>query len=682
MKKFNPVVPNFPHMLHGGDYNPDQWKAFPEIISDDFKYFDKANVNTVSIGIFSWVEFEPEDGVYNFEFFDKIMDNLAAQGMKACLATPSAGKPHWLGIKYPDILPVNEAGVRGRRGGRGGFCKSSPDFRRKIHDLNTAMAEHYKDHPALGMWHISNECCGECYCERCQNNFREWLKKKYKTLDAINAAYWNSFWGHTYTDWSEIVVTDKSVHALILDWKRYVNDLLADYIAWEAAALKKVTPDVPVTTNMMETDGIDYKKVAKVVDVVSWDSYPRWHALGDAHMYSGIKTAFWHDRFRSMGKKPFMLMECAPTFNSWLEVNKGKKPGMHKLASMQAIAHGSESVQYFQWRKSRGGFEKFHGAVVDHCGRDDTRVFKEVSEVGAALAKLDEVVGTMNVSRVAIIYDIENAWALNEMAGARKPKKYEDLCLKFYKPLWKKGISCDVIEACDELDSYDLVIVPALYMADDAACERIAKFVENGGTLLSTYFTGWVDENDLCRLGGFPGGKLAEVFGVWSEDLECLHNGEKNTARMIKSVDGLKDSYEIIEYCDLLHTKNDDVEVLAEFADDYYAGMPALTVNKYGKGKAYYMGFKNEGDFMADILGKLTDELGIKGAADIELPENAAITMRTDGENDYLFVQNYNSNDINITLDGEYFDMLEDKTVSGTLTIDKYGIRILKRSAK
>jgi beta-galactosidase len=219
-------------------------------------------------------------------------------------------------------------------------------------------------------------------------------------------------------------------------------------------------------------------------------------------------------------------------------------------------------------------------------------------------------------------------------------------------------------------------------MADDAACERIAKFVENGGTLVSTYFTGWVDENDLCRLGGFPGGKLSEVFGVWSEDLDCLHNGEKNGARMLKPVKGLKDSYEIIEYCDLLHTRNDEVEVLAEFTDDYFAGMPALTVNRYGKGKAYYIGFKNEGDFMADLIYKLTDELGIKGAADIELPENAAVTMRTDGEHDYVFIQNYNSHDISFVLDGEYFDMLDEKKLSGDVTLNKFGVLVLKRKSR
>lgn len=682
MKKFDPVIKSFPHMLHGGDYNPDQWKNYPDVLKDDLKLFDKAFVNTVSIGIFSWVEFEPEDGVYTFDFFDKIMDDLAAHGMKACFATPSAGKPHWLGVKYPDILPVGSNGVRARRGARGNFCKSSPDFRRKIYDLNTQLAKHYKDHPALGMWHITNECCGVCFCERCQEGFREWLKNKYKTLDAVNAAYWNNFWGHTYTDWSEIEapMTESSVHALTLDWNRYTNDLLADYIAWEAAPLKEITPNIPVTTNMMQTAAIDYKKVAKVIDVVSWDSYPSWHSPNGGHIGSAIGTAFWHDRFRCMSNKPFMLMECTPSLPSWQQINKLKKPGMHKLASMQAIAHGSDSVQYFQWRKSRGGFEKFHGAVIDHYGKDDTRVFREVAEVGAALQKLDEIVGTDTVSRAAIIFDIENQWALEMMAGARKPKKYGDLCLKFYKPLWEAGISCDVIESCDPLDSYDLVIAPALYLADDATIDRLEAFVKNGGTLVSTYLTGWVDENDLCRLGGFPGGKLAEVFGVWSEELDCLYDGEKNSVRLTAKLDGMKDSYDVVEYCDLIHAKG--AKVLAEFNDDFFAGMPAFTVNEYGKGRAYYIAFRNDGEFMTDLINRLTKELSIKGAIDTKLPENVTATMRTDGENDFVFIQNYGDTCAEVALDTEYYDMQNDQNVSGNISLDKYGIAILKRKAK
>lgn len=682
MEKFKPVIKDYPHLLHGGDYNPDQWKKFPEVINDDMKFFGLAGVNTVSIGIFSWVEFEPEDGVYNFDFFDTIMDELAARGIKACFATPSAGKPAWISEKYPDILPVGANGVRARRGGRLEFCKSSPDFRRKIHDLNTELAKHYADHPALGMWHISNECCGVCFCDRCEAGFREWLKKKYKTLDKLNDEYWNGFWGHTYTSWDQIEApkTEHSIHALTLDWGRYTNELLADYIAWEAEPLRKYTPNVPITTNMMQTVGIDYKKVAEKIDVVSWDSYPLWHYPNGGQLGAAISTAFWHDRFRAMSDKPFMLMECTPSLPSWSNVNKLKRPGMHKLASLQAIAHGSESVQYFQWRKSRGGFEKFHGAVIDHYGKADTRVFREVAEVGKTLAKLDAVVGTRTVSRVAIIHDAENSWAIDEMAGARKPKRYEGLCHKFYKPLWNMGIACDVIESNHSLDGYDLVIAPALYLASDETIDKLEKFVKRGGTLVSTYLTGWVDENDLCRLGGFPGGKLREVFGVWSEELDTLYDGESNKIKLDAKLDGLKDEYDIVEYCDLIHAEG--ARVLGHYTSDFYADEPCLTVNEYGEGRAYYIAFGNSGDFMNDLVRSLCSDMGIAPCMDTTFPEGVTATMRTDGERDYIFVQNYNDVPVEIRLDSEYEDLLNGGKLDGTLTLDKFGVQVLGRSVK
>ena len=683
MDKFMPVVPGFPHMLHGADYNPDQWKDTPEIIDDDFKFFEEGNVNTASIAIFSWVMLEPEDGVYNFEFFDKIMDKMAAQGMKACFATPSAGKPAWISEIYPDILPVSATGVRARRGNRGGFCKSSPIFRRKIRDLNRALAEHYKDHPALGMWHISNEICGVCYCDRCQKQFREWLKKKYKTLDNLNFAYWGGFWGHTYSNWEQIEapMTEKSIHNLVLDWYRFTNDLLSDYVAWEAAALKEFTPDVPVTTNFMESTGdLDYKKVAKVIDVVSWDSYPMWHSPSGGHMYSAVKTAFWHDYYRSMSDKPFMLMECTPSMPSWSNVNKLKKPGMHKLAALQAVAHGTDTVQYFQRRKSRGGFEKFHGAVIDHYGKNDTRVFREIAETGAALKKLDEVVGTKTISRAAVMYDVENLWAIEQMAGGRKPKKYEDLCLKFYTPLWKAGISCDVIESTHNLDRYDLVIAPALYMASEETIDKLEAFVKRGGTLISTYMTGWADENDLCHLGGFPGGKLKDVFGIWSEETDTLYDGETNTACLVSVIPGMKKEYVIKEYCDIIHAKG--AEVLAKYGSDFFAGTPALTVNNYGKGKAYYVAFKNDGDFMNDLVNVVTKEMGLKSTVDFNLPENTTATMRTDGENDFIFLQNYGDTSAEFAVNSEYFDILGECKAEEKITLPAYGVAVLKRKSK
>ena len=683
-QKFNPLLPSFPHLLHGADYNPEQWKAFPEIIDEDFRLFGEAGVNTVSIGIFSWAELEPEEGKYDFTFFDGIMDRLAARGMKAFFATPSAGKPHWLARKYPDVLPMDQNGKREARGGRLGFCKSSPDFREKIALLNTALAKHYAGHPALGAWHVCNEITGVCCCPRCRARFTEWLKKKYGTLDAINAAYWNGFWGHTYRSWEDIELSDGSVHALALDWKRFCSDLIIDYLSVEIAPLRQYSPEIPVTTNYMQYASKDYRKIAKLLDFVSWDSYPAWHSPGEGHRSEAVRTAFWHDRFRTMGGgKPFALMECTPSQPSWADFNKLKKPGMHRLAALQAIAHGSDTVQYFQWRKSRGGYEKFHGAVVDHYGGSDTRVFSEVAEVGKELAGLGEIVGTKVVSRAAVMFDTESGWALDLMKGGNKKKDYEGLCLAFYRVLWERGISADVIESADDLQKYDLVLAPALYMVSEETIEKLCRFVSEGGTLVSTAMTGWADENDLCYLGGFPGGKLKELFGIRAEEMDSLYPSERNKAVMKKEVSGLKkpgDAYEAAEYCELLRPLG--AEVLAEYGEDFYSGSPALTVNRFGKGRAFYIAFKNGGELYSDLVSALSAELSLPRALGTSLPRGVTASVRTDGENSFVFLQNFGDAPAELTLgaeDGKLTDPQTGEEVTGTVRLDAYGVRILKK---
>ena len=253
-------------------------------------------------------------------------------------------------------------------------------------------------------------------------------------------------------------------------------------------------------------EGLNYWKFAPYLDVVSWDSYPRWHGeKPDWKLASEV--GFVHDINRSLKHgKPFLLMESTPSMTNWMEVAKLKRPGMHLLSSIQAVAHGSDSVQYFQWRKSRGGSEKFHGAVVDHCGHENTRVFNDVKEVGETLEKLDDIVGTTINPEVAIIYDWENKWAIDGAYGPRREKKdYLPTCQAHYLPFWEKGIPVDVIDMDQDFSRYKLLIAPMLHMVRSGVGEKVEEFVKNGGTFVATYWSGIVNENDLCFLGGFPG---------------------------------------------------------------------------------------------------------------------------------------------------------------------------------
>jgi len=357
---------------------------------------------------------------------------------------------------------------------------------------------------------------------------------KYGTLDALNQAWWTAFWSHTYTDWSQIEppseIGETSVHGLNLDWKRFTTDQTIDFMENEITALRQFSSDTPITTNFMGTfPGLNYWKMAKHLDVISWDSYPMWHKGDNVELAADI--AFVHDINRCLkGGKPFMLMESVPSATNWVPSAKVKRPGMHALSSLQAVAHGSDTVQYFQWRKSQGSSEKFHGAVVDHVGHEKTRVFRDVADLGQKLERLQDVIGTTVRPDVAIIYDWENAWAMNDAQGPRRGDKgYLDACKHHYRAFWARGIPVDIIDMEQDFSGYKLLIAPMLYMIRPGVDERIAEFVKNGGTLVITYWSGIVNDSDLVFLGGWPGGKLREIQGIWAEEIDALYEGDTNT---------------------------------------------------------------------------------------------------------------------------------------------------------
>lgn len=680
IEKYSPITSKLPVFLHGGDYNPDQWPA--EVWDEDMRLMKLSHCNAMSVGIFAWTRLEPAEGQFDFAWLDRVMDLIAENGGVAVLATPSGARPAWLARQYPEVLRVRADRQRNLFGGRHNHCLTSSIYREKVRIINGRLAEQYAEHPALAVWHLSNEYSGDCHCELCRAAFVEWLKRKYGTLDALNHAWWSAFWSHTYTEWDLIEppspIGEMSVHGLNLDWKRFVTDQTVDFMRHETVALREFTPDVPVTTNLMGTfPGLNYWKMAQHLDVISWDSYPMWHHADDVQLASDI--AFVHDINRCLkGGKPFMLMESVPSATNWVQAAKVKRPGMHALSSLQAVAHGSDTVQYFQWRKSRGSSEKFHGAVVDHVGHENTRVFRDVADLGVKLEKLGDVVGTTVRPDVAIIYDWENLWALDDAQGPRRGDKgYLDACKRHYRAFWERGIPVDIIDMEQDLSRYKLVIAPMLYMLRPGVDERIAAFVEAGGTFVATYWTGIVDENDLVFLGGWPGGKLREVLGLWDEEIDALCENDRNAAVLSAGNPlGLDGEYELRDYCALVHPEG--ANVLATYRDDFYTGRPALTVNAFGGGKAYYLASNPDDRFLRDFYGALDANLGLLRSLDAELPHGVSAQLRTDGATKYVFLMNFNAESVAIDLGAvTYTDLLTGETVSGTTELDVYDVKVL-----
>lgn len=641
--KYPNIIPGMHGLVHGSDYNPEQWVKWKDVIwKEDMRLAKLAELNSLSVGIFSWSMLEPSEGNFQFEWLDEVMDQLQENGLRAILATPSAARPAWMAQKYPEVLRTGENRVRNLFGQRHNHCMSSPVYREKVRIINTKLAERYQKHPALGMWHISNEVSGECHCPLCQENFRSWLKEKYHTLEALNEAWWSTFWSHRYTEWSQIESPcshgERSTHGLELDWKRFVTDLHMDFLRKEMEPLRAYTPEVPCTTNLMATyEDLDYGSFARIFDVVSWDNYPGWRSDDRYDIDTACRTGYLHDMMYGLKRRPFLIMESCPSAVNWRNVNKLHRPGIHMLQSLQGIAHGSDSVQYFQFRKSRGASEKMHGAVVDHVGNENTRVFSDVSKTGKRLAELSEVAGTKKPSRVALIHDYQNGWGLDLLQGGQLGnQKYQETLIQHYRVFWEKGISVDVVDETAPLDGYDLVIAPMLYMIRKDFGERVKAYTQGGGTLAVTYLSGYVNDSDLCFLGGFPG-PLKEVLGIWDEELDALYQEDQN------GIVWNGKSYPVYELCERIHTNG--AQVLGEYESDFYAGTPALTCNGFGTGKAYYIAARTGLDFLRDFYGKLVCELKLAPAFFGQLPEGVSLQMRTDEEKEYCFLMNFTGAD-------------------------------------
>lgn len=668
------------YFLHGADYNPEQWLDRPDILQKDIELMKKAHCNVVSMGMFSWSMLEPEEGVYKLDWLADVIENLYQNGIYTILSTPSGARPNWLAQSYPEVLRVEKNRVRNLFGLRHNHCYTSPIYREKVALINAKLAERFANHPGVILWHLSNEYGGECHCPLCQDAFRNWLKNKYQTLDNLNQAWWTTFWSHRYTDWNQIESPaphgEMMLHALNLDWKRFVSDQTIDFIKWEKNSVKPYHPNLPITINAMYYFyGINYFNLKDELDIISWDSYPVWHKVSSTDVNIACDTAMFHDIMRSIKNAPFLLMESTPSMTNWQNVAKLKKPGMHMLSSMQAVAHGSNSVQYFQWRKSRGASEKFHGAVIDHYGKEDTRVFREVSALGERLEQLSPITQTNLKADVAILFDWDNRWAIDDMQGPRNiGMNYKETVQDHYRAFFKMGIATDFVDMSCDLTSYKVLVAPMMYMLRNGFEQKIREFVEAGGTLITTYWSGIVNETDLCFLEGTPHA-LMDVVGLRSEEIDGLFEGESNSATPNpSSFLTPSKSYNCSELCDLVIC--DTATTLMTYNEDFYAGMPALTVNSFGNGKAYYIASRFEDQFLNEFYRHVISQVGLVKPFDFDLPEGVIVTQR---EN-YLFIQNFNGVNVEMpALDSSYQVVESNQDIHEDFILEAFEVLIIQR---
>lgn len=669
---------------HGGDYNPEQWLDHPEIIAQDFEYFKKAHINTITVGIFSWAQLEPSEGNYRFDWLDDIFDRAEEQGINVILATPSGARPRWMADQYPEVLRVDENGQRNLFGERHNHCYTSPIYREKIQAIDRKLAERYGQRSNLVLWHVSNEFGGACYCDLCQNAFRHWLKEKYQTLENLNKAYWATFWSHTYTNWDQVVAPsprgDQNLLGLNLDWHRFVSDQTIDFYEAEAEVLREVTPDIKITTNFMGGNpddehvffDLDYQKFAEHVDIVSWDSYPSWRTDNKSSVQLAMNTAAMNDVMRSLKHDNYMIMESTPSQVNWHPFNRPKAPGMHRMGALQEVSHGANAINYFQLHQSRGSSEMFHGAVIGHDLRDDTRIFKEVAQVGDNLEHLQPALNAKAYpAKVAIVYDYDNMWALSDVRNyASQTIKYWQTIQEHYQYFWEHDVPVEFISTSDDLTDYKLVIDPMHFMMTETFANKLKEYVAEGGTVVGTYITGQVDERYLAYIGGWPQA-LHDVYGVEPIETDTLYPSQR------VAIETGQASTQAHDYATVLEV--DQATAIAKYTSEWYADTAAITKNQYDNGQAYYVGARFDSEFMASFYDALVTDLDLQVPTAIHKTDVAIhINVRADEQASYYFITNFSDVEQTFTVTTPMQDLLTGTTVGvGTYEMSAYESKVL-----
>lgn len=652
----------------GGDYNPEQWPE--EVWLEDVELMKQAGVNLVSVGIFSWALIERQEGVYDFGWLDRILSLLHENGISVDLANATASPPPWFSRAYPDSLPVTFDGVRLSSGSRQAFCASSPEYRRAAAALTRAIVERYSNHPAVVMWHVHNEygCHNQpCYCDASAAAFRRWLADRYGSVDALNEVWATAFWSQHYTDWEEILPPRRSGTFINpteqLDFARFSSDELLACCRAEVDIIH-AWADQPVTTNFMGTSmglvrPVDYWRWSEELDLISNDHYL---IAEDQRNFQELALVADLTRGWSRGR-PWLLMEHSTSAVNWQPRNVAKAPGELLRNSLQHVARGADGVLFFQWRASAAGAEKFHSALVPHAGTDSA-VWREAVELGEVLQKVREVVDSRVTGvRVAILHDTDARWATELDAHPSTDVSTVAEARRWHDAFYRLGISTDMRQSTDDLSGYALVVVPVLYLVTDAAAERLRSWVEAGGHLVVTYFSGIVDENDHIRLGGYPGA-FREVLGVRMEQFAPL--AEAATVALSNGAVGTVWS----EY-----GRSSGAEVLATFASGPVSGSPAITRNAFGAGAAYYVATALAHPHLTELVRQLALGAGVES---VELPDDVEITRRSDGTRTWTFVINHSAFPVELPIAG--VDLLGDGAARDVVSVAAGGVAVVRTS--
>ncbi|WP_405757782.1 beta-galactosidase [Streptomyces sp. NBC_01420] len=661
-----------PRLVYGADYNPEQWSR--DVWDEDVRLMRRAGVNLVSVGIFSWARIQPDADTWEFGWLDEVMDLLHEHGIGVDLATATASPPPWLTTAHPEILPRTANGETVWPGARQHWRPTSPVFRRHALELVRRMATRYAGHPALVAWHVNNELgCHNVYdySDDAARAFRTWLEARYTTLTALNHAWGTAFWSQQYTAWDQVLPPRLAAShpnpTQQLDFKRFSSDMLKEHLRAERDILRELTPGVPVTTNFMvmgSTRGMNYPDWADEIDFVSNDHYvlpgpqDRDELSLSANLTSGIA-----------GGQPWFLMEHSTSAVNWQPVNVAKSPGDLARDSLLHVAHGADAVCFFQWRQSAAGAEKYHSAMLPHAGAD-SELFRSVCDLGATLRKLAPVAGSVREpAPVGILYDWESWWAAEQDSHPTSLLDYRQEALDWYTALLDAGIRADLITTRADLHRHRMLIAPVLHMVPADLGKALTHYAEQGGHLVTTYFSGVVDENDHVWLGGYPGA-LRDLLGLRIEEFGPLLDGES-----VELDDGTTGTL----WTDRITVTAPETEVLSAYRTGPQAGRPAVSRRATGKGSAAYVSTRLGTTGLAQLLPRLLDAAGV----DTELPPSVRglveTTVRRGPDATFRFLVNRTDRPVTVPgFPGEV--LLGDNDAGGDLTLKPRGVAVTRRT--
>ncbi|UJP09275.1 beta-galactosidase [Microbacterium sp. KUDC0406] len=654
-------------LAFGGDYNPDQWSE--ETWVEDIRLMKEAGVTMVSLPVFSWPQLETEPGVYDWAWLDRILDLLHDAGIRIDLATATATPPSWLLRAHPEMAPWDADGHRLEFGSRQTYCPSSPVWRENVARMTRTMAERYGDHPGLAMWHISNEYgdhVSRCWCPESTRHFRRWLHDRYGSLDGLNEAWGVSVWGQRYTSWEHIEAPKKAAGPVnptqLLDFERFSSDAMLELFQVEIDVLREVTPDIAVTTNFMSMlRDLNYWDFAAVEDVVTDDAYPE-----PADPASHVGAALNYGYMRSLkGGRPWLLLESSAGATSWRDINVPKAPGKIRVESLQAVAHGSDAVMFFQWRQARYGQEKFHSSMLGHRG-ERSRSFRETKALGLELKRLEPVRGTRVRSRVALVVDHDSWWGSTQIESLPSQRlQWAQQARAWHRGMHALGQPVDAVRASGPFDGYDVVIAPNLYILEQPQADALRAFVESGGHLVVGPFSGVVDATEKVHDGGAPG-PLRDLLGVEVDEQWPIPDGLVTSIRY-------GDQDLVVPHWSEWLEADEGTEVRGGYAGGVLDGLPAVTRRRAGDGTAWYVSAMLRPEGLVTVFRDVLREAGLPARADVDV--NAEAVTRTDGGTDYTFLLNHGAEPITWSARGT--DLLTGTAHDGRVDLGPYGVAVL-----